>query len=386
MTRPITLADPSSHAPRPMRWRVHHWIAVVFILITSVTVAWWSRAPEVSIGGDEATYIILSHSLDNARYNDEFILGTPKHAKYPPGTAIWIALIRRVAGPTLEAVRAANIVLLILTGLLLGDGIRRLTGPWLGVAGVALTALNPVLLEYSGTALSETPFIFLATLAVWAALAAEGRGAGRWLAVAILAALASFLTRTIGFTVLAGIGVWLMLRQRWSHAIVCGVCSLMVMGGWFAYTAHAGSTTIGSTYAEDLRQVATSGPGGRAGLMAQSTANAEEYLIRAMPRALGLPTIPGTIVDNLLWLVVLGVSTGVGLLVLTRRWPAIATYLLLSCGVLLIWPWPVERLLAPLVPAIAAAVLVGFDVVARPAGRPRHCCLWRSRSRSAPPA
>jgi len=364
----VILADPPSDAPRSIRWSVHHWIAVAAILMASMSVGWWSRAPEVSIGGDEATYIILSHSIDQARYNDEFLLGTPPHAKYPPGTPVWIALIRWVAGSNLDAVRAANIVLLALTGLLLGDGVRRLAGPWPGVAGVALTSLSPPLLELSGTALSEAPFVFLATASVWAALRADEHPSG-WTVVAMVTALGSFLVRTIGFTVVAGILVWLALRKRWHWAIRSLLIGLVTMGGWFAYTAHAGSATIGQTYAGDFRIAASTGRAGLPGFIAQSLFNAEEYLVRGLPLALRLPTIPGTILDNVFWLVVVGSSAVVGMFLLARRWPAFAAYLVLSGGVLLVWPWPVERLLAPLVPGIIAAFLVGFDFVARPVGQ-----------------
>jgi dolichyl-phosphate-mannose-protein mannosyltransferase len=323
----------------------------------------------VSVGGDEATYIILSYSLEHGRYHDEFLQGTPPHGKYPPGTAVWIALIRQIAGPNPDAVRAANILLLALTALLLGDAVRRRTGPWPGVAGVALTAFSAPLLELSGTALSEVPYTFLVIASLWATLLADKDGRGRWTAAALAAALASFLTRTAGITVVAGVVAWMLLRRRWTHALWSLLLSGAVIGGWLAYTARAGSANgLGSTYADDLRRVASTGPGGATGLLIQFTKNAKRYFL-SLPSSLGVPTLPGTVVDNLIWLVVLGVSGTVGLVVLLGRWPAAAVHLLLSAGVLLVFPWAFERLLAPLLPLIAGALLTGSFVAARAAGR-----------------
>jgi len=348
-------------------WRAGHRVAIGAILALSVTVAWWSRAPEISAGGDEATYVILSRSLEHGRYRDEFLRGTPPHAKYPPGIPIWIALIRRIAGPNLDAVRAANILLLALTALILGDALRRMAGPWIGVAAVALTALPPPLLSSSGTVLSEVPYAFLATLAVWLTLVADSEARGPWAtAAALAAALASFLTRTVGFTVVVAVIAWLLLLRRWTYALWSALVSSAVVAGWLAYTAHA-SAAGGVSYADNLRHIASAGPGGAAGFLVQVGANARSYLLN-LPWSLGVPTLPGTLVDNVLWLLVLGVSGIAGVLALFRKWPAAAAHLLLSIGVLLAWPWPIDRLITPVIPLIVAAVLTGGFVLARRLG------------------
>jgi 4-amino-4-deoxy-L-arabinose transferase-like glycosyltransferase len=351
-------------------WRLAHRLAIAVILAVFASVSWWTRAPEVAVGGDEATYIILSHSLEHGRYHDEFQRGTPPHAKYPPGTAIWIALVRQIAGPNLEAVRAANILLLALTALVLGDSVRRLTGPWPGVAGVALTALSPPLLGLSGTALSEIPYAFLATVAVWTTLVADNDGRARWTAAALGAALASFLTRTAGFTAVAGVLAWTLLRRRRPAQVVGSLLgSAAVIGGWFAYVAHAAAGhSSNASYAGNLRFVGAADPERAGGLLVQLATNAKVYLLM-LPSSLGVPTLPGTLIDNLVWLLILGIAGAVGLIAFLRRWPAAALHVILSAGVLLVWPWPFERLLSPILPLILAAVLTGAFGLARALGR-----------------
>jgi len=349
-------------------WRLGHGLVIGAILLVAVLAGWWTRAPEVEVGGDEATYLILSRSLDQGRYRDEFLQGTPPHAKYPPGMPMWIAAVRRVAGPDLDVVRAGNLLFLALTALLIGDAVRRLSSPGVGVAGVALTAMSPGLLQFSAMALPEVPFTFLVAASLWLTLRGNEDPSRKRIAAAMGAAVASFLVRSAGITVVAGVLAWLLLRRRLRAGWVVVLAAGLAIGGWFAYAALASpASDAGSSYGSDLGEVASTGPGGLAGLLTQVTRNARRYLL-ALPESLGVPTLPGTPIDNLIWLFVLVGCGSVGLAVLLRRWPAAGAHLLLSAVLLLVWPWPVSRLLIPLLPLIGAALLLGSAMLAGRSG------------------
>lgn len=348
----------------PGSWRLGHGLVIGVILLIAVLAGWWTRAPEVEVGGDEATYVLLSRSLEQGRYRDEFLQGTPPHAKYPPGMPMWIAALRLVAGPDLDLVRAGNLLFLALTALLIGDAVRRLSGPGLGVAGVGLTAMSPGLLEFSAMALPEIPFTFLVAASLWLTLRANQDPRPGNIAAAMGVAVASFLVRSAGITVVAGVVAWLLLRRRLRSGAVAVLVSGLVIGGWFAYTALADpASDTGSSYGRDLSEIAAAGPGGLAGLLIQGTRNAGVYLL-ALPESLGVPTLPGTPIDNLVWLVVLVGCCSVGMVALLRRWPAAGVHLLLSAALLLVWPWPVFRLMIPLLPLIGAALLLGSFMLA----------------------
>lgn len=347
----------------PGAWRPRHWVVAAAISLLSLSLGWQSRAPDVSVWGDEATYVILSHSLEQGHYRDEFLAGAPPHAKYPPGTPAWIWMLRHVAGPDLDVVRAANLLLLVLAGLLAGDAVRRLVGPWPGVATIAAIGVNPTLLYWSGTALSEALFIFLAALSLWATLV-SGERAAPWALLASVASLGSFLVRTIGFTTVLGVAVWLALRNRWRLLALHLLASLAMIGGWAWYAFGVATTAAGSSYARDLERVGSTGPGNSEGLAAQVWHNAVEYLGRIVPRSFGLPYVEGTGLDNAVWLLAIGATAAVGFIGLARRWPAMLTYTGASCAVLLIWPWPIHRLVVPLLPFIAAAALSGTATLA----------------------
>lgn len=364
----LSSLDPPAQTSGVGIWRWHHWAAVTGLLLFAFSVGWWTRAPEVGVGGDEATYILLSQSIEHGRYHDEFLAGTPPHTKYPPGNPVWIMLIRQVAGPNVEALRAANLILLMLTGLILGDGVRRVAGAWAGVAGVGLTALNPVLLSLSGTGLSEALYTFLVTFAVWLALIADDGGRRLWAFLSSTVAVASFLTRLMGLTAIGGVGIWLLVRRRWRDLALHTAASVGVVAAWFYYSTWHRPEALGVTYANDLELLPRAGEGGLNAFAQHAASLAGEYLT-ILPGVFGVPTIPDTPVDNLIWVALLGAAGLLGFASLSRRWPAILAYLGLSVGLLLTWPWPVERLLAPLVPAIAALVLCGGPLAAKLSAR-----------------
>jgi hypothetical protein len=78
-----------------------------------------------------------------------------------------------------------------------------------------------------------------------------------------------------------------------------------------------------------------------------------------------LPTIPGTVLDNVFWLAALIALIGSGIVVLSRSAPAVAWYLVFSVVLLVAWPWRQDRLLIPMVPLVVAAMVVGADRLTR---------------------
>lgn len=355
-------ASPTTGAPP---WRRHHWGAVLGVLSIAVAVGWWSRPSELGAGGDDATYVELSHSLEQGRYNEEYLVGTPPHGKYPPGMPVWIAMLRQVAGPNLDVVRLGNLLLLALTATLTGSAVRRLGGAWLGVGAVAVTALNPTLLMLAGQVFSDTLYVALATVAVWASLLADRDNRRRWTLLAAVAALAAFLTRSIGITVVSGIVGWALLRRRWTTAIRFGFASVVVVGGWFTWVRHVATSTIGLTYAEELRALSGQGEGALASFSHRIAENVVAFGAHIDFQMLGLPMLKHTAVDNLFWLLLLAPAAIVGFWLLIRHWPAAAMTAALTAGILLVWPGSDDRLFSPLAPVAVAAILLGGASVGR---------------------
>jgi 4-amino-4-deoxy-L-arabinose transferase-like glycosyltransferase len=341
----------------PARWELRHWAAVTVVLLAILALGWVTRRPTVS-GADESTYILLSHSLEKGSYRDEFLVGRPPHTQYPPGTPAWLLLVRQVGGPSEDAGRLANLILIALSALLLGDALRRLGHAWLGVAAIGIVGLNYDLLHAGGTLLSEPPYTVLSMLALWATLRADQRPGRGSALLAGAAAVASALTRSIGVVLVAAVGVWSLLRRRWGLAVALTVVAGAALGGWFWYVTSHAPQTVGASYSRDLANASR-------GLSERVITNLRDYSTRSLPQALGVPAVPGTPIDNIAWILALLGFGGAGLLVLLRKWPAAALALLGSTAILLVWPWPVRRLLTPLVPLLVAMLLLGASEVGR---------------------
>jgi hypothetical protein len=220
---------------------------------------------------------------------------------------------------------------------------------------------NPSLLQITMTLHSEALFIFLSVLAVWAALRADQSTSAGWVVLAIVAALASFMTRTAGVGVLAGIGLWTLVSRRWWVAVAFSVASASMVLGWFAYLRAATPLTIAVTYVSDF-EFAARGFDAVSRRVGQLIAF---YLGTALPDMLHLPMIADTPVDNAAWLLVLGGCVLVGVVLLARSWSAVPGALLGGTLVLLGWIYKVDRLLLALLPWLAVGAMVGAAGIER---------------------
>lgn len=385
MTEPDT---PKAWLPHPgpvlaSRWTPTQLGALALVVAISAALAWFSRLGELTTGGDESMYVLLSRSLAEGHYRDTYLPNAPLHAHYPPGMPAWLLLIRGLLGPSLDMARAANLVVVLTAGVLLADGLRRLGLAWLGLGAAALVLWNPSLLQITMTLHSEALFIFLSVLAVWAALRADQSSSGGWVVLAIIAATASFMTRTAGLGVLAGIGLWTLASRRWWVAVAFGVASAAMVLGWFAYLRAATPLTIAVTYVSDFEFAAS-------GLDAVSRRVGQLivfYLGTALPNLLNLPMIADTPADNVAWLLLIGACVLVGVVLLARSWSAVPGALLGGALVILGWIYKVDRLLLAVLPWLAVGALVGAGAIEtrllRPGKRWAAMTLWAILAGSA---
>jgi len=274
----------------------------------------------------------------------------------------WLLLITMLGGGVV-AVEVLNLALLVMSGLLIGDALRRLGMPWPGIAAAGLVVFNPILSGLAGTLYSETLFTTLSLVAMWALLRADlvaGIQTRRWVTMAVTFALLAFLVRTIGVAIIAAVFAVLLLRRWWRWAATTAAVSVIVVGGWFTYVTIAARGTERS-YIADLAVAPEYSLGG--GLLPRIVDHLQFYLVEGMAQLFGLPMMPGTILDNVAWTMLLLGTSVIGLLWMVRRWPAALLSFLLTGAILLIWPWALARLAAPLVPIGIGAMLAGASQV-----------------------
>ncbi len=347
--------------PQGAPWTRRQTIALAAVLACGLVLGWLARAPDPLTGGDDLTHLLLSRSLGEGQYRNTFLVGAPPHVQYPPGMPAWLLLIRWTLGEGLNQVQGAQLVLLGVMALMIGDGLRWLGHAWLGVGATGAVVLNPMLQYYAGTMLSESMYTFWGVVTVWALLRAGPRNGLGWVTLAVAASLAGFLTRNVGLALIGTVGAWLLWRRRWRLLTLHAAMSLLVVVGWLWYTTTRGAEAIGPSYAKDLASSPIDGQVIR--LLGRITTATFSYVRHAVPELLGLPMVPGTAIDNVVWTVILGVAGIGGLLTLLRRWEAVPVAFASTMAILLVWPWAIDRLAAPLIPLAIVSLLLGASAV-----------------------
>jgi hypothetical protein len=91
----------------------------------------------------------------------------------------------------------------------------------------------------------------------------------------------------------------------------------------------------------------------------------EEYIGGSVQATLGIPTIPGIVVDNLFWVVVVFGLTAAGLLVASRRAAPLAAYVCTYFAFLALWPDKLSRFLLPMIPFVLLLSVWGAAAISQ---------------------
>ena len=360
--------DGSAGGPRRLLDRLQ-WVLVALGIVLFFSLGWQGRNPIRLLGGDELTYLSVSHSLESGSYREIHLADAPRHIRYPPGYPAWLVAVRAVGGDSVDLIRAVNLALIaaaIVSAYLLT---RHLAGIPIALAAFFLTAFNHTLLDVGGTLLSEGLFLALITGALLCTIS-TWRGAG-YLATAL--ALFAFLTRAAGITLLAAVGFWLWGRRRKGELGTFITGSLAVVGGWLAWSALFPGAQAGYSYRDDIvGGLRVEKPNVLLRMVQGVGQRVAAYGTEGLPWTLSFPTVPGTLVDNLLWLAACVVLLGAGVVVFWKRARPVAVFLVLYALLVLAWPWRIDRLLVPAVPLVIASLLIGADRLAQ-----RLPPLWR---------
>lgn len=335
------------------------------VLVIHVGLVWQARQPGLLTGEDDAEYITLAESLRQGGYNELFRVDAPAHAQYPPVYPAMLAVWGSVFGDGFTALTAFTLLLSVTTLILLWWLLRRFFGDGLALLTVLVLAVNPWVVLYGGSILSETPYTLLTVLAFIALERFRPRGHGI-VAVTVVVLLAA-LTRSAGVTLVAAVGAYLLWERRWRAAVVFGVTAALVLGGWFAWTIVGPEHYVGASYVADV------GAGGQvpwvAPLPRRIPLNMWWYLRTGIPWILAVPSIAGTPVDNALTLFLVATTSAAGLWVFGRRWRPGLWYVLAYGGLLSVWVWRVERFVVPVLYVLVAAMLAGAYAIGARIGR-----------------
>lgn len=335
------------------------WICAAHVLLAALLFD-----PKPFTGGDNFWYMLLAESLRTGQgYRDLWLPGSPLHTHYPPVYPLLLAALGWVSDSVvgLKMLSLAGTTGTVALAFLLAR--MRLDDERLAAGAALLLAVTPAIVEYAHWVLSEAPFVFLVTAALYSAVRApEGRDL-RWFAIGSVAALAAYLTRSAGSPLLVALVLALAIRRRWGRAAWVGGLSAVALIAWSWYVrwASAAGGAATTTYGEEFfyrdpyrPELGTVTVGD---LVARAVFNVKAYLLSAWPQAVGGRDL-GAALAGAIGLVLGGVVLA-GALRRARRLEAPELFFFLYVALILLWPqaWSDQRLLLPLLPLAALYVV-----------------------------
>ncbi len=348
--------------------------------------------PRLFTGGDNAAYYALAEALATGRgYVDLIAPGHPPHAVYPPGYPAFLVPFYWIFSGSIVGVKVASMVAaaVALWTLWRVAGRDASVPAWAAAAAVGLVGLYPVFLDYSHWVLSEMTYLAVTLLAIAAFLrsegyladgeeggAHEGAGAktgdaddrgGSWV-VGLALALASFLVRTAGLTLLLAALAHALLHRRWRRAGMAAAFAAVGVAPWLAWTsAHAPAT--GSYFDQLLasnRQDPLSPPISIGEFVLRGWDNLLHYATTELPRLFWAGDgVPSLVVVATLFLAGPLLVWGVIRALRTRGVEVWDLHVVLSLGVLAAWPWTGDRFFLTIAPFVWLYVLIGLDAASR---------------------
>ena len=360
----------------------------------------------IDLRWDAGVYYLLGTSLvtgDGYRIGSE--PGSPQDIQYPPLLPAIVALHQLASGTTDVAIVAPRLrltyaLLFLVYALAAVTLAKRHLPPGLAAAAAIIAVLSPYIVTMSDKLFAELPFAVISVLFALVAGERSGGLPGRMRETfSFLLGALGFLLRTVGVALLAAWVLEAMMRRRWKVVFVRGTLALVPVLAWQVYIGHV---RAGAEYSHPAYEYQ------RASYHYNNVSYVENMLLRdpfrpelgkVNPSALvwrviaNFSNVPGavaTVVSSkdkdcegtikdiqgvlfkrsihpmffarLLYLP-LAAFTFVGLLVfyLRREWLMIFIPLV-TMALVCTTPWPEQfaRYLAPLVPFLAIATVLGF--------------------------
>ena len=336
------------------------WAIVCALLIVHVILAWQAREIGLVSAQDDGRYMLLARSLRDFSYRDIYLVGLPFHSVYPPGFPVALAVWGVIFGESFHGFVLMNVGMSALALTIAFLAIRRGWSTTGALLCLAVMSINPHMVQRPGGVRSETLYIALSFVTLWAL--APRKPNTRMLWVAAAAAVAAALTRSVGLSLVAAIGILWLMQRRYRPLAVFGVAAGVTVGAWMVWSAVAPDQVVGYNYFADVLD--QSGALGLVAALGQRVADMlPNYAGLTLPWVLGVPTIPGTPVDNAVISAVTLLAMLAGMVTLFRRWPIAIIYMLLYGVLLVVWPYHRPRFMEPLIPVMLATSLLGISVI-----------------------
>ncbi|HEX6133411.1 MAG TPA: hypothetical protein VFZ24_05595 [Longimicrobiales bacterium] len=324
---------------------------VAGLVLLHVALALVTFAPQPHTGGDNAAYIALGRSLlEHGTYTELWDPAAPPHTKYPPA---FPAVLAAAMAAGLQPWVQLKLVVLALSATAVAFSFlwlraRRRAALALGI-GIVLAAAPGVLRE-GRWILSDVPFWAFTMLALWAFERLRPHDWKRF-AIAAVATLVAYFTRSAGLPLALAALAWLAWRRRWTQlgglAVIVGVPALLwwLRGRAFGPSGYVSEFWLVDPYVPALGRI------GAGDLIQRIAQNDWKYMTVHLPILLSGGAAGVTVLLSLATSVL-----ALGGWIRRMRAPRVADlFLPLYVSLIFIWPavWSGERFLLPaLVPIL----------------------------------
>ncbi|MGQ0766670.1 MAG: ArnT family glycosyltransferase [Gemmatimonadota bacterium] len=346
---------PSATGTIPAVSRRAFW-AILAIAVGHLVLVWLTRIPGVNWGEDDVGYLLLGQDLRSFHYRELQDVAAPTHARFPPGFPLFIAIFGLPFGDNIDWLLFLGALCTAISIVLVFDATRRVFGEAVGLLTAAVYAIGPASIIDAQRLASEPLFKLLVILGIWALTVRPH--AAKFSNIGIFALLGAAMTRTAGVVLLPALILVLLLRREYRRAAVATGAIAAVVGGWMVWTLVAPEAAD--------RRLYTSVVGLRTEAIVEHTTLADRVIERlpyllteGIPRALAFFTVPGTSVDNAIWLAVLLVTGVTGLVLMIRRWPEAVLVAGAYGAILITYVYLLRRFIHPVAPFILAGMFAG---------------------------
>ncbi|CAN5807415.1 hypothetical protein BH23GEM9_BH23GEM9_25230 [soil metagenome] len=306
--------------------------------------------PRPHTGGDNGAYITLGRSLlEFGTYSELWDPAATPHTKYPPvfpailavalavGLTPWVKLKLVVLGFSATAVAFSFLWLRA----------RRRAAFALGIG--FLLAVAPGVLREGRWILSDVPFWVFTMVALWAFERLQPDDWKRF-AIAAVAMLLAYFTRTAGMPLVVAALTWLVWRRHWRQAAVLAAVFVVPAALWWLRSRAYGPAGYVSEFWFVDPYLPILGTIGPLDLLSRIAQNMVKYTTIHLPTLLtGSKAVPTALLSGAI--VALAAA---GWVLRLRRLRVSDLFLLLYLGLILIWPavWSGERFLLPALPLL----------------------------------
>ena len=341
--------------------------------------------PDLTLSGDNAQFLILGQSIAEGRGMVQINEPDPSpHTKYPFFFPFVLAVLHLLSPGSILLPKAA--VLLFGAGALfhLARILVRIAPPAVSIPAVVLTAINPILIEFSSQILSEIPYLYFSALAIDLFQLWEGGGDKKrngsvlCLAGALAAALAACFTRSVGVALVAALLVSLVGRRELRAAALFLVIFLVTAGGWSVRNKVVGG---GDSYLTQFVRINPYRPElGNMTILRFFTGRIPANAINYGGHEIGRGVVPHLFLylrhGETGWKTMVSIAAAIGALAglilrLRSKRGIIEIYALIYLVPLLAWPevWAGIRFLIPLIPLFILFLLEAVFKLAGIVGR-----------------